>query len=68
MATDNRVALSDLAIGGRRTKTHNATIVFKLPQTAKDLTKRVAEDQGVSDATIIREALAEYFERRGYTK
>lgn len=57
-----------LNAGGKRTKTHNAQMVIKLPAAAKDLVREVAQSQDVSDATIIRWALAEWFEKRGYRK
>lgn len=55
-----------LRSGGKRTKTHDAQMVFKLPKAAKALVKKVAEDTGNSEGGIARDALAEYFERRGY--
>jgi hypothetical protein len=58
--------LDALSNGGKRVKTHDAQMVVKLPQSAKDLIKKAATAQQVSDATIVRHALAEYLERRGY--
>lgn len=55
-----------LRSGGKRTKTHDAQMVFKLPSSAKELVKKVAGDTGNSEGGILRDALAEYFERRGY--
>lgn len=55
-----------LRTGGRRERTHDAQIVIKLPKSAKDLLRTAAKSQGVSDATVIRVALAEWFEKRGY--
>lgn len=55
-----------LASGGKRQKIHDAQLVTKVPQRAKDLVTEVAKKREVSDAVIVREALAEYFERRGY--
>lgn len=51
--------------GHKRTKVMNAQMVLKLPQAVKDLIREQAEGSGVSDATIIRWALADYFDRRG---
>jgi hypothetical protein len=61
------VALAALAEGAKRERVHNAQAVFKLPQDVKDLVSEVAENRGVKDAVIHREALAEYFARRGYS-
>lgn len=58
--------LNDLTNGGKRTKVHDAQMVTKLPSGAKALVKKVAEAQGVSEADIVRHAIAEYLERRGY--
>lgn len=55
-----------LSTGGKRVKIHDEQMVTKVPKRAKELVKEVATERGVSDATIVREALAEYFERRGY--
>lgn len=55
-----------LRTGGRRVRTHDAQMVVKLPASAKALLRVAAESQNVSDATIVRLALAEFFERRGY--
>lgn len=58
--------LSDLTNGGKRTRIHDAQMVTKLPSSAKALVKKVATAQGVSEADIVRHAIAEYLERRGY--
>ena len=55
-----------LSSGGKRAKIHDAQMVFKLPKRAKELVNEVALKQGASDGAVLREALAEYFERRGY--
>lgn len=52
--------------GGKRAKIMDQQIVFKLPASIKTLINEVAAKEGVSDATIIRVALAEYLSRRGY--
>jgi hypothetical protein len=60
--------LADLNSGGKRTRLHDAQMVVKLPASAKALVKEVAGKEDVSEATIVRWALAEYFERRGYRR
>lgn len=50
----------------KRERIHNDQMVLKLPKAAKDLVKSIATQDNVSDAHIVRVALAEYFERRGY--
>lgn len=57
--------LDALTSGGKRTKVHNAQLVVKLPQGARDLVTAQAGIEQVSEATVVRWALAEYFERRG---
>lgn len=58
--------LSALTNGGQRVKTHDAQIMIKLPSAAKALVEKVAEDQGVGSSAVVRAAIAEYLERRGY--
>src|SRR3546814_11786080 len=58
--------ISALSTGAKREKIHDAQLVTKVPQRAKDLVSEIATKRGVSDAVVVREALAEYFERRGY--
>lgn len=55
-----------LSSGGKRAKVFDAQMVTKVPSRAKELVSEIAARQGVKDAVIVREALAEYFERRGY--
>lgn len=55
-----------LSGGGKRDRIHDAQLVAKLPLRAKELVREVAVKRDVSDSAIVREALAEYFERRGY--
>lgn len=52
----------------KRERVHNDQMVLKLPKAAKDLVRSIAATDNVSDAQIVRVALAEYFERRGYGK
>lgn len=56
----------ELRTGGKRVKTHDAQMVIKLPRRAKELVNEVATKREVSEATVVREAIAEYLERRGY--
>lgn len=58
--------ISALSSGGKRARIHDAQIVTKVPNRAKELLGEVADKRKVSEAVIVREALAEYFERRGY--
>ena len=68
--TDHRLtkALGALSTTGKRERVHDAQMVLKLPTQVKDLVKEYADATGVSTATIIRFAVAEYFERRGFGK
>ena len=59
-------ALGALATTGKRAKIHDAQMVFKLPKQVKDLVEEYAEAQETSAGTIVRFAVAEYFERRGF--
>lgn len=59
-------AVDALRSGGKREKIHDTQMVFKLPSTAKALIKQAAEAQTKTEGAIVRDALAEYFERRGY--
>lgn len=60
--------LDALTNGGKRVKTHDAQMVIKLPSAAKALVKKAAEAQNFSEATVVRHAIAEYLQRRGYTQ
>lgn len=55
-----------LSNGGKRPKVFDAQMVNKVPKRAKELVSEIAAKREVSDSVIVREALAEYFERRGY--
>lgn len=59
-------AIAALGNAGKRVKVHDEQVVFKLPAPVKELVKEIAVARGVSDAAIHREALAEYFEKRGF--
>lgn len=54
--------------GGKRVRIHNAQMVVKMPEAAKDLIRQAAKDNNVSEATIVRWALGDYFDRRGLGK
>lgn len=58
-------ALNALGNAGKRARVHDAQMVIKLPEQVKNLVKEFAAADNVSDAAIVRFALAEYFERRG---
>jgi len=55
-------------LGGteKRVRIHDSSINFKLPAAVKVLVNEYAEIQKVSEATVVRWALADFFERKGY--
>lgn len=55
-----------LRTGGKRVRVHDAQMVLKLPSAAKSLVETIGEKHGESGAAIVREAIAEYLEKRGY--
>jgi len=55
-----------LRSGSKRPKIFDAQMVTKVPGRAKELVNEIARDRSTSEADVVREALAEYFERRGY--
>jgi hypothetical protein len=59
-------ALAALNTAGKRVKVHDAQMVIKLPQAVKDLVTEQANANEVSEATIVRWALADYFAKRGF--
>lgn len=59
-------SLTELLSASKRPRIMNAQIVTKVPARVKNLVAEVAADRGVYDSDIVREALAEYFEKRGY--
>lgn len=61
-------AIEALNAGGKRVRVHDAQMVFKLPKRAKELVAEVASSTGTSEGAILRAALGEYLERRGYRK
>jgi len=58
--------LSDLKAPTKRVRNFDAQMVTKVPKSAKVLVSSIANDTGKSEGAIVREALSEYFERRGY--
>lgn len=58
--------IAALSGGGKRARVHDAQMVTKVPQRAKDLVSEIATKEKISEASVVRAALAEYFERRGY--
>lgn len=58
--------LEALRSKGRRARIMDAQMVIKLPARAKELINEAAKSMQVSDSTVVREAIAEFLERRGY--
>lgn len=61
--------LSTLSGGARRPKIYDAILTTKVPSAAKRLVQRAAADradEGWGDSDVVREALAEWFAKRGY--
>lgn len=63
-----QTALQALQTPNKRARVHDAQMVTKLPKAVKDLVNDYAETSGDSEAGVVRLALAEFFERRGYGK
>lgn len=59
-------ALAALNTAGKRVKVHDAQMVVKLPSPVKALVNQDAKANNVSEATVVRWALADYFAKRGY--
>lgn len=59
-------AITSLRNSGKRVRVHDTQVVIKLPKAAKDQVDDIAARREVSASTVYREALAEYFERRGF--
>lgn len=66
MALDKKAALASLSTSRKRERINDAQIVTKLPSAIKKLMEEVAATNGVSAGAINREALGEYFQKRGY--
>ena len=60
--------LDALATGSKRPRVHNAQMVTKLPASVKELVESYAAERQESAADVVRDALREFFERRGYGK
>lgn len=59
-------ALKACTTDNKRPRIHNAQMVTKCPQALKTLVNDYAKGRDQSEADIVRLALAEFFERRGY--
>lgn len=66
MTLDTKKALASLTTGNKRELVNDAQMVTKLPKAVKALVNGIAEERGVSEALVVREALGEYLARRGY--
>lgn len=66
--SERSTALAALKTGGKRVRVHDAQMVTKLPKAVKSLIKEHADRIGESEGAVVRDALAEYFERRGYNR
>lgn len=66
MASKVTEALNAMQSAGRRPRVHDAQMVFKLPQPVKDLVTSYSKGRDESEGAVVRQALAEFFERRGY--
>lgn len=66
--SDTTAALAALSTGGKRVRVHDAQMVTKLPKAVKALVNEYAATKEWSEADVVRAALAEFFERRGYGK
>jgi hypothetical protein len=61
-----KVDLEALNNTGKRARIHDATANFKLPAAVKEVVLGIAARNKVSEATVLRWALNEYLEARGY--
>lgn len=64
--SNTQKALEALTSGSKRPKIHDAQMVTKLPKAVKELVKEYGQNRGDSEGAVVRLALAEFFERRGY--
>ncbi len=55
-----------LAAVARRPKIHDAVMNTKIPSSVKALVEQEADRRGVTPAAVVREAVGEYLQRRGY--
>ena len=52
----------------KRVRVHDAMLPIKMPSAVRSLISEVAEREGISDAAVVRWALSEFFNRRGYNR
>lgn len=57
---------NSLRSGGSRQKIHNDQMMVKLPSAVKKIVENIGTETGTSASAVVRDALAEYLERRGY--
>lgn len=58
--------LNSLTAPNKRVKIHDAQMVNKVPKRAKELVEEIAAKREISSSAVVREALGEYFAKRGY--
>lgn len=61
-------ALEAMGTGAKRAKVHDQMLPVKHPSAVRDLVKKVAEDQGMTEGAVWRAAMGEYLTRRGYNR
>ena len=66
--SEKKEAIAALGGSGKRPRVHDAQLVTKLPKPVKTLVNEIAAKEGVTEATIVRRALGEFLERRGYNR
>jgi hypothetical protein len=66
--SDTKTALEALSTGGKRVRVHDAQMVTKLPKAVKALIKEFGDARGMSEGAVVREALGEFFTKRGYNR
>ena len=60
--------LAAMRTENKRPRVHDAQMVTKLPKPVKALVEQYAKDHAMAAADVVRDALAEYFTRRGYDR
>lgn len=68
MTVDVKTGIAEMATSGKRVRVHDSQAVIKLPRSVKKLVRDIADARHVSEATVIREAIAEYLTKRGYNR
>lgn len=58
--------LEALRSGGKRVRVHDAQMVVKLPAAVKALVEEIGATREGSAGAVVRDALAEYLEKRGF--